>query len=194
MSLKNKSNFSKTSERTPYPSGFLNPQKIISHLKILPGMKIAHFGCGTGFFTFPIAEKIGKNGTIYALDILEQKVEVIKSQVKLTGFHNIIAKRVNLEKKEGSKIEKESIDWVIIVNMLYQNNNKSHIIREAKRILKKNGHILLIDWNHLSNNIGPEKRSRVSKEELIKIARKHLLGIQKEIAVGDFHFGLILTK
>lgn len=194
MSLKNKSNFSKTSERTPYPIGFLNPQKIISSLEILPGMKIAHFGCGTGFFTFPIAEKIGENGTIYALDILEQKLEVIKSQAKLTGFHNIIAKRVNLEKKEGSNIEKESIDWVIIVNMLYQNSNKSHIIREAKRILKKDGHILLIDWNHLSNSIGPEKRSRVSKEELIKIARKHLLGIQKEIAVGDFHFGLILIK
>jgi len=194
MPLKNKLNFSKTSERTPYPIGFLNPQKIISQLKILPGMKIAHFGCGTGFFTFPIAEKIGKNGTIYALDILEQKLEIIKSQAKLTGFHNIIAKRVNLEKKEGSKIEKESIDWVIIVNMLYQNNDKSHIIREAKRILKKNGHILLIDWNSLDNNIGPEKRSRVSKKELIKITRKHFLGIQKEIAVGDFHFGLILIK
>jgi translation initiation factor IF-2 len=45
-------------------------------------------------------------------------------------------------------LQKESIDWVILVNMLFQNNNESKkkIMQEAKRVLKKGGNILVIDY------------------------------------------------
>ncbi len=184
----------KTSLKIPYLIKFLNPRDIINNLEILPGMKVAQFGCGAGFFTFPVAEKVGKNGVVYALDILEQKVEAIKSQAKLSNLGNIIVRKVNLEEKEGSEIKKESVDWVIIANMLYQNKNKSYIIKEAKRILKKDGRALLIDWNSTNNIIGPKKHYRVSKEELVKIIEKYRLNIQEELAVGDFHFGMVLVK
>ncbi|HHE46033.1 MAG TPA: methyltransferase domain-containing protein [Candidatus Moranbacteria bacterium] len=184
----------KTSLKIPYLIKFLNPRDIINNLEILPGMKVAQFGCGTGFFTFPVAEKVGKNGVVYALDILEQKVEAIKSQAKLSNLGNIIVKKVNLEEKEGSEIKKESVDWVIMANMLYQNRNKSYIIKEAKRILKKDGRALLIDWNPANNAIGPKKHYRVSKEELVKIIKKYRLNVQEELAVGDFHFGMVLVK
>ena len=173
---------------------FLDPRKIIGELEIKPGMFAAHFGCGVGYFTFPIAEKVGENGTVYALDILEHKIDYMRSQAKFLGFSNITAKRADLEKREGSGIEKEKADWVIIINMLFQNINKSKIIGEAKRILKQNGRILLVEWNSADGIVGPEKSSRVSKEDLIRIIRKHGLGIAKEIEIGNFHFGLILTK
>lgn len=185
----------KVKNNTPvYPIKFLNPKDIVSQLEISTGMKVAHFGCGTGYFTFAIAQKIGNEGTIYALDILEQKIAVVKSQARLYGLINITAKRANLEEREGSGIESDTMDWVIMVNMLYQNDKKSLIIGEAKRILKKGGRILLIDWNDLNNSIGPESGSRVSKEELIRIFRKNNLGIAKEIKVSDFHFGMVLVK
>jgi len=182
------------SPKNNFPIKFLNPQAIVSGLEISSGMKVAHFGCGTGYFTFAIAKKIGESGVIYALDILKQKIAIIKSQARLYGMGNIIAQRSNLEEKEGSMIEGESIDWVVMVNMLYQNDKKSSIIGEAKRILKKGGRILLFDWNNLGSSVGPENQARVSKEDLIRIARKHGLGIAKEIKVSDFHFGMVLIK
>lgn len=181
-------------KRTPYLAKFLNPEKIINNLEILPGMNVAHFGCGTGYFTFPIARKIGASGTIYALDVLEEKIEAVKSQAKMLSLGNIVARRANLEKKEGSGLQNESADWVVLANMLYQNEHKSRVIIEAKRILKKNGHILIIDWENISGSIGPEMSRRVSKQDLIKIARKNELGILKELEIGNFHFGMILGK
>jgi ubiquinone/menaquinone biosynthesis C-methylase UbiE len=173
--------------------GFLNPQKIINNLSIKKGMRVAHFGCGTGFFTFPIAEKVGENGIVYALDVLGSKIDLINSRARSANFSNIVAKKVNLEEKEGSKLESDSMDWVILVNILYQNINKSKIIREAQRILKEGGRALLIEWKSMMP-IGPEKRSVILKEDLTKVIRKHGLGIAEEIEVGDFHFGLILSK
>jgi ubiquinone/menaquinone biosynthesis C-methylase UbiE len=173
---------------------FLNPKAIIGQLEILPGMTVAHFGCGTGYFTFAVAEKMGEMGRVYAFDILEEKIEAVNSRAKLEGFNNIYATRANLEEKEGSGLEEESVDWVVIVNMLYQNNDKSRIIGEAKRILKKGGHVLLIDWKATGGPLGPDIGSRVSREDLIKIIKKNELGILKEMEISNFHFGMILVK
>lgn len=180
--------------RNSYAVHFLNPKKIIDDLEIASGMSVAHFGCGTGFFTFPIAEKIGGEGVIYALDVLPEKIEVVKSQAKLFGLGNIIAQRVNLENESGSGLEDESMDWVIMTSVLYQNSKKDQLINEAKRILKKNGKALLIDWENIDSSIGPNIKSRISKDEIMEIIRKNELGILKEIKVSSFHFGLVLVK
>ena len=173
---------------------FLDPLKIVEKMNIQLGMKIAHFGCSNGYFTLPIAEKIGENGIIYALDILEQKINFLRDRAKFFKLSNIIFSKVNLEERGGSKLENDSIDWVVIINMLYQNRDKSKIIGEAKRILKKTGRILIIEWNNSDDYIGPQNQSRISREEIIRITRKHGLGIMEEIPVSDFHFGLILAK
>ncbi len=178
----------------PRSIGFLNPQVIVNKLKISSGMKIAHFGCGAGYFTFPLAKRVGKEGMVYALDILEEKLVTLKSQAKLWGLRNIITVKTNLESEKSSQLKTASVDWVIIVNVLYQNDKKGSILKEAKRILKPKGKILLIDWGKENKFIGPAEQMRISKGELIKKLQKYNLDIQKEVAVGDFHFGMVLTK
>jgi ubiquinone/menaquinone biosynthesis C-methylase UbiE len=179
---------------TNYAVKFLNPEKIIASLDILPGMKIANFGCGTGFFTFPAAKKIGEGGEIHAFDILQEKIETIMSQAKLTGLANISAERVNLEEEKGTGLKNESVDWVLIINMLYQNKNKQAVLEEAERILRPGGHILIIDWEELDRSLGPEIKNRVSKDELLRIIERNKLAISEKINVSSFHFGWILTK
>ena len=173
---------------------FLDPKAIISSLDILPGMKVAHFGCGTGFFTFPVAKKVGEGGVVYAIDIQMSKIEAMQSQAKILGLNNIDVCRVNLEEEKGIKLKNESVDWVFMVNMLYQNKKKREIITEAQRILKAGGNILIIDWDDKDQSIGPDIKVRVSKDELLNIIEKSDLALSQKINVSNFHFGWILTK
>jgi len=173
---------------------FLNPDEIISNLEILPGMKVAHFGCGTGFFTFSVARKIGENGLVYAIDIQSSKIETIQSQAKILGLNNIDAYRANLEEKKGAKIKNENVDWVLIVNMLYQNKKKQEVLEEAQRVLKVGGKILLIDWEDKDQSFGPEMKLRISQDELAIMIGNNDLSIWQKINVSNFHFGWILKK
>lgn len=173
---------------------FINPEEVIAQMEIQPRDIVASFGCGTGYFTFPIAKKIADEGRVYALDILPQKLEAVQSQAKIMGLSNIITQRVNLEKTGGSKLEAESADWVLLVDMLFQNNDKDEIFNEAKRVLKNAGKILVIEWNPLDSSIGPEQNLRISKEDLLNIINKNSLTVLKEVPAGDFHYGFILEK
>lgn len=174
---------------------FIDPKKIIDQLDFRQGDMVADFGCGTGFFSFPIAKKIGERGTVYSLDVLPQVIEAIESQAKLDGLKNIVTKRVNLEKVGGSTLEGESLDWVILKDVLYQNQKKDILINEAKRILKKGGKVLVVEWKKENSMIGPEKSIRISREEILEITKNDKWEISSEaIDAGKFHYAFVLIK
>lgn len=173
---------------------FIDPQAVISQLEIRSGMKVADFGCGAGFFSLIIAEKIGKEGVVFALDILPEKVDAVQSRARNLGLSNVLAKRANLEDADGSQLPAESVDWVIIKDMLYQNKHKDKVLAEARRIIAAAGKILVIEWKTDDTSIGPQKDLRIGKEGLVALAQQNKLGVFKEIDAGDFHCGLILVK
>jgi ubiquinone/menaquinone biosynthesis C-methylase UbiE len=190
----NKEEITSSPTDVPYGVKFIDPEKIIADLEIREGMKVADFGCGTGYFAIPLAKKVGKNGTVFAIDVIEQKLESVASQAKISGLLNVQTKRANLEKENGSGLENESVDWVIIVNMLFQNENKDVIIGEAKRVLRPKGKILIIEWDPNNSSIGPARDRKVTKNSIIEIVRKYLMTIPREIEVGNFSYGLLVSK
>ena len=173
---------------------FLDPKNILNQITVSPGSVVADFGCGSGFFSLAFAEVAGEEGKVYSLDILPSSLESVESKAKLAGLTNIIPQRVNLEKDGGSKLESDSMDWVIMKDMLFQNKMKDVIIKEAHRVLKSGGRLLLVEWNDHDVSMGPEKNIRISKDELIKLADVQSFKLEKELNTGDFHYGAVFIK
>lgn len=173
--------------------GFLNPQKIIESLSIVrEGMKIADFGCGHGYFTLPLARKVGKNGKVFALDILSEALEAVTSQMKINGIENIEVKRCNLEKERGSRLEDSSCDVVLISNLLFQTEEDDKIIKEAKRILKKGGKVIFIDWRP-DVPLGPVGK-RVKPEEAVGLFERENFKKERDFFTDHYHYGMVFTK
>lgn len=173
---------------------FLDPKNIIEQLDIAKGSAVADFGCGSGFFSLAFAEIIGESGKVHSFDILPAALESVASKAKLAGISNIIPERANLEKESGSKLPSESIDWVIMKDMLFQNKMKSIVIKEAFRVLKNGGKILIVEWNDQNAPVGPDKKIRISKEELDSLAKAQGFKKEKDLITGDFHHGAVYTK
>lgn len=189
-----KKNNDSTDETADLKVKFIDPLAVIAQMDLKQGSIIADFGCGTGYFSIPLAKTIGEEGKVYSLDVVPEKLEAVESQAKTLGLTNLTTKRVNLENKEGSKLKAESVDWVIMKDVLFQNKEKSDMLEEAKRILKPGGKVLLVEWKTEDTAIGPDKEIRISKEKALELVNKSELGIEKEITAGDFHYGYILIK
>lgn len=173
---------------------FINPTEVINNLELNEGMTIADFGCGAGYFSLPVARAIGKDGIVYALDVLPQALESVQSKAKLEGITNIVTKRANLEKAKGSGLAEESVDCVIIKDVLFQNQDKEAILKEAWRILKSDGQALVVEWDNKDFSLGPEKTLRVSREKLIELIKKMNFKIKKIMSAGNFHYAFIVVK
>ena len=173
---------------------FLDPKAIIRQLDVRIGSVVADFGCGSGYFSIPFAEAIGNEGMVYSFDILPAALESVLSKAKVAGLSNVITKRVNLENEKGSKLEDGILDWVVLKDMLFQNQNKAVIISEAYRVLKNGGEILVIEWNNKEQEIGPEMGLRLKEEELVSLVEESGFHDLKKIDAGEFHYAFSARK
>ena len=155
---------------------------------------MADFGCGPGYFSIPFAKAVGAEGVVHALDILPQSLETVLGKAKNSGIINIVATRVNLEKNGGSKLETASVDWVIMKDVLFQNQNKHIIIDEAYRVLKTGGRVLVIEWDKHESAVGPVQEIRIAQIDLEKIFSDQKFIVEKNIKAGDFHYAFIAVK
>jgi len=170
---------------------FVNPEEILDELELSPTMLIADFGCGSGGFTIPLAKRVDE-GLVYSLDIMEAPLSSLKGRLLMEKINNVKIIKCNLETHKGSTLSPESVDMVVIPNVLFQIENKGGIIIEALRILKNSGKLVIIDW--LTNaSQGPEE-GRIAKEEVIRLAKDQGAQLLKEFDAGKYHYGIILTK
>lgn len=173
---------------------FLDPEAIIVELSMEKGIVVADFGCGPGYFSIPFAKAIGSEGKIYALDVLPQVLETVAGKAKSLGILNVITKRANLEKERGTKLEDESVDFVILKDVLFQNQNKQAIIKEAHRVLKNKGRVLIVEWNQKESMVGPVREIRIPQDTLEKMLADNMLIAEKNINAGDYHYALVAVK
>jgi len=172
-------------------NSFLNPSEVLKNLKLKNDILAAEFGCGSGGWTIPLA-KILEKGKVFAFDILEEKLSVLRSCAKAEKLSNIESKKCDLEVPKSTELADNFLDLVLIPDVLFQVENKKAIMEEAKRVLKKNGQFLISDWNP-GASLGP-KESRASEEEIKKIAAELALNFKENFEAGTFHYGLLFEK
>ncbi len=173
---------------------FANPEKIIEELKIKEGDVVADFGSGSGFFTLPLARKVGVKGVVYAIDVLPSALEAVAGQAHTFGLENIVIKRADLSVKRGSGLPDESLDCVILKDILFQNEEKKQILKEAYRVLKKGGKLLVMEWNETNFAMGPDLKKRVSIGDLMDIISAEGFSVSEPEEAGNFHYFLIGVK
>lgn len=132
--------------------GFLNPQEVLEQLKLKKEMIAADFGCGSGGWALPLAKKL-EEGTIYAIDILEEPLSALKARAKLEKILNIEIIRADVEKR--TPLSSNSVDLALMTDLLFECEDKKIVLEEGKRVLKPGGKILVVDWK-LDATIGPE--------------------------------------
>lgn len=173
---------------------FADPASIVDQLQVEDGNSVADFGCGSGFFSFEFAKRVGSEGKVYALDVLPSALEAVVSTAKSLGLSNIFPKRVNLEKENGSNLSGESVDWIVIKDILFQNKDKNVILGEVARVLKPGGHALIMEWDPKESLVGPDKNLRISPEQLKALVEGVHLTVEKELSVGGFHYAFLIRK
>jgi len=167
---------------------FLNPEKVLFRLDFKDGDVIADFGSGRGEWVIFLAKKI-KNSKIFAVDILDEAIFFLQKRLEQQKIENVEIKKANVEK--NSLLLDDSCDWVLMTNLLFEVDNIPAVFDEAKRVLKKKGRILVVDWKK-DVSFGPV--SPVDPEKIKEIAREKGFKLEKEFEAGVYHFGLVFEK
>lgn len=174
--------------------GFINPEGIVDSFGLKPGMRVADFGCGSGYFTLLMAKKVSPSGTATALDILESVLEVVRTKAVAAGLNNLQTVRANLEVLGSSGLSDSSQDLVLIANILFQSEKRLEILREAQRVLAPGGFLVVIEWKKEGGGFGPPAEYRLDSGEIKSLAIGMGYAFVKDLDAGAYHFGLVFKR
>jgi len=173
---------------------FSDPIKNVESTSIQAGMEIADFGSGSGHYTLAAAKALMSTGRVYAIDINKDLLTKLKNHASREGLYNVEVIWGDIEKPNDTKLRDGSVDLVFLSNILFQVPDKDAVIKEAKRILKPNGRVLLIDWADSFGGIGPTPKMVVTKASASAMFEKAGFHMDREVDAGSHHYGFIYKK
>lgn len=173
----------------------IDAQKLLTRAGIKQGDTVADLGCGaSGHFVFPAAHLTGPTGKVYAVDLLKSVLQSIVSRGKMEGVDNVETVWADLERPGATKIADSSVDLTLLVNDLSQIPSQAIVLREAARITKTGGTLLIGDWKTTASPLGPPVARRLTPETARKLAQEAGFEYREEFVAGPYHFGLIFKK
>jgi len=175
----------------PHTAGFAHPSRNALHFGIEPGMSVADFGAGSGHYVWPMAQALGPSGHLFAIDVQQDLLKRIHNEAHKRGLNQVKIIWADLEKPKASKIADRTLDLVLISNLLFQLEDKAAVVREAKRILKPSGRLVVIDWVDSFNMMGPHKKDVVAKDVGLALLLDNGFKLVREFPAGAHHWGII---
>jgi len=170
---------------------FLNPDEHREEFGLREGDTVADLGAGSGAYAFLAAEAVGETGKVYAIDVQRDFLPNIKNSALSRGLKNVEVMWGDFEVPGGSGLRDGIADAVILANTLFQLDDKEGAVKEAKRILKQGGKLIVIDWEDSFGNMGPSKSAVVKKSEAVELFRSAGFIFAKDIPAGEYHYGLL---
>jgi ubiquinone/menaquinone biosynthesis C-methylase UbiE len=172
----------------------IDPRDNIKQFGIQEGWHVADFGVGYGHYTYELSEAVGADGKVFAIDIQKDMLERLKKEVEEKHIKNIEVIWGDVEIVGGTKLRVDSLDAIVISNVLFQIDSKAGLVHEASRVLKMGGKILLIDWSESFGGLGPQPGTVVEESMARQIFETGPFEYKKSIDAGEHHYGLVFEK
>lgn len=173
---------------------FTDPAKNLESLGLHEGMIVADFGAGSGFYSLASARLVNPGGKVYAIDVQQDLLSRLKNAAHVQKLSNVEVIHGNVEEPGGTRMQAHFVDAAIVSNLLFQIEHKDEFAAELKRILKKGGNVLVIDWSESFGGMGPAAEHVMTQDKTQELFSKHGFIQVKVIHPGDHHYGFVFKS
>ena len=167
-------------------------------LAIADGFVVADLAAAGGWFTIRLAHRVGPNGMVYAEDIQQNMLDVIRRRVQRENVFNV----KTVLGTASDPLLPHGIDAVLIVNAYHDVACSSGpscadpigFLRNVEKALKPQGRLGVVDFNAGAGGPGPSPDQRVDPQSIVKAAAEAGLQLIKREALPPFEFLLVFGK
>lgn len=126
------------------------PAKLLAALGVQPGQTACDLGCGNGFYSLRLAEKVGPKGRVIAVDIQPEMLRMLADRVEARGVPNI-------EPIEGAvddpRLPTGAIDLVLLVDVYHEFSHPPEMLAAVRASLRPEGRVALVEFRAEDLNV-----------------------------------------
>jgi arsenite methyltransferase len=124
--------------------GWQHPAQVVAALNISPGDRVADLGSGGGYFTFRLADAVGPEGSVWAVDLDTALLAYVSEQATLRGQTWITA----IEARPDDPLLPEGqVDLIFTCNTYHHLADRTGYFANARRYLEPTGRVAIVEFN-----------------------------------------------
>jgi ubiquinone/menaquinone biosynthesis C-methylase UbiE len=162
---------------------------LIQLLQLKKGLAIADIGAGTGYLSRRMAEKVGANGVVYAVDVQPEMM----GKIKLLAKKHLNIQPV-LSQVDDVKLAENSIDMAIMVDVYHELEYPFETVQSLLKALKPQAQLILVEYRAEDDKVKIKEIHKMSETQIIKELTIHPLKWQKTIHSLPLQHIVIFTK
>jgi ubiquinone/menaquinone biosynthesis C-methylase UbiE len=158
-------------------------------LDLSVGLTVLDLACGRGTYSLAMSNRVGNSGVVYAVDLWQDGIAMLKQEAESRGIQNITAVVGNAG--DHIPIGDQSIDLCLMSTVLHDfvlDGNVERVLTETVRILKPGGILAVNEFEKIESPPGPPLTSRLSPDEVEKIVSDFNFKIINRAGIGPYNY------
>ncbi|MFC1873050.1 class I SAM-dependent methyltransferase [Chloroflexota bacterium] len=161
----------------------LRPHEIYTSIAgITSGLTCVDLGSGTGTFSLPLAEVVGKSGLVYAVD---RSPEMQNHLIARNPTPNIIPMESSVE---DTGLPDGVANFCLMAFILHELSEPEKLAAEAFRLLEPGGLTVAVEWRHELEKPGPPRIRRLSRQRITDMLETAGFEEVKYIEWSPYHY------
>jgi len=119
------------------------PDKVLQFMGLRDGDIVADIGCGNGFYTLRLANKISPRGVVFAVDVQQGMLDQLAERQKEENITNVYP---ILGEYEDPLLPPGKMDWILLVDTYHEFSNPEAMLARMKESLAPGGRVALIEY------------------------------------------------
>ena len=121
-----------------------SPEKVFGE-RVREGMTVLDIGCAMGFFSLPLARRVGPSGKVLCVDVQEKMLARLKARAQKAGLLERIESRPCSPESLGLEGLQWSIDFALAFAVIHEVPVAGRLFREVYRALKPGAHLVMAE-------------------------------------------------
>lgn len=140
------------------------PSKVIEALNLQPNDIVADMGAGSGYFTFPIAQKVPL-GRVYAVDVQPEMLDIIDFLAKESPDLPVVP---ILGTEISPNLPQNTVDIALMVDTYHEFSHPREMMAEIVKALKSKGRVVLVEYRQENPFIGIKGLHKMAERQVKK--------------------------
>jgi protein-L-isoaspartate O-methyltransferase len=119
------------------------PALLMEALKLKPGEAVADIGAGTGYYSRRLAQSVGPGGTVYAVEIQQEMLDILTNKMASIGIHNV---KPVLGTVTDPKLPPAAVDLILMVDVYHEFDHPREMVESMVRSLKPGGRMVFVEF------------------------------------------------
>ncbi len=155
------------------------PDLLLAALKCRAGDAVADIGCGSGFYTRRLARAVGTNGTVFAVDIQQEMLDLLTNKLAAEKILNV---KPVLGTTSDPKLPAGKVDLILLVDVYHEFDQPFEMTQAMVRALKPGGRLVFVEFRGEDPRVPIKEVHKMTEAQVRKEMSVHPLEWAETVA------------